>query len=143
MAALALDLLCLAVGVLLANGSQPLAGFFLFGGATGLVVAPLVGWRYGRAAADGQPVARWAPNALGLTLLVGLGLWFAYVVVGITLWGVPGGQANFGPFIVLAVFETTVFGLVVTLIVTLPLGALWLGLMWLIGRRLSQPGVDR
>src|ERR1019366_6558064 len=52
--ALGLDVLWLALSVLLAAASVWFVAFPLFGSITGLVVAPLAGWRYGRAAACGQ-----------------------------------------------------------------------------------------
>src|SRR5450756_3096057 len=78
--ALGLDVLWLAFSVLLAAASVWFVAFPLFGSITGLVVAPLAGWRYGRAAAFGQPAETWAARALGFAVAIGLALWAASAV---------------------------------------------------------------
>lgn len=142
--ALGLDLVCIVLGALLANSTQPqdLAGFLLLAGAPGVIVGPLVGWRFGRVAAARQPLGSWAPRAVATAFAVGLGLWFAYDVGALLLLGSPGGLGNLPSFLVLAVFETTVFALGATLTVVLPLGAIWVGLMRTLGPRLDPLGTS-
>src|SRR5450756_1298930 len=116
--ALGLDVLWLALSVLLAAASVWFVAFPLFGSITGLVVAPLAGWRYGRAAAFGQPIETWAAHALGFAVAIGLALWGAYVVACVVFQlGAPGiGSANLAPFIGFAAFESSVYVLLLSLI---------------------------
>ncbi len=132
--ALGLDVLWLALSVLLAAASVWFVAFPLFGSITGLVVAPLAGWRYGRAAACGQPIETWAAHALGFAVAIGFALWSAYIVGCIVLLGVPGGSANLAPFIGFAAFESSVYVLVGTVFVTIPIGCLWVTLLRILGR---------
>jgi hypothetical protein len=143
LAALGLDVLCLVVGVIFAAASQSCACFLLLGGAVGLVAAPVVGWRYGHAAAVGQPVARWAPHAMAITMAMGLALWFAWVIVAVAMLGVPGGTTNLVPFLAYMALESIVVALGVTLTIALPLGCVWRWLMRLVGRRLDLLAPER
>ena len=127
--ALGLDGLWLALSVLLAAASVWFVAFPLFGSLTGLVVAPLAGWRYGRPAASGQPIETWAVRALGFAVAIGLALWSAYIVGCIVLLGVPGGSTNLAPFVGFAAFESSVYVLLGTVFVTIPIGCLWLTLL--------------
>ncbi len=137
--ALGLDVLWLALSVLLAAASVWFVAFALFGSITGLVAAPLAGWRYGRAAAFGQPIDTWAAGALGFAVAIGLALWGAYIVGGVVLLGVPGGSANLAPFIGLAAFESSVYVLLGTVFVTIPLGCLWVTLLRSLRPSVSLP----
>jgi hypothetical protein len=141
--ALGLDVLWLALSVLLAAASVWFVAFPLFGSITGLIVAPLAGWRYGRAAALGQPIETWAAHALGFAVAIGLALWSAYIVGCVVLLGVPGGSANLAPFIGLAAFESSVYVLVGTVFVTIPLGCLWVTLLRLRGPSARPPASAR
>jgi hypothetical protein len=132
--ALGLDVLWLALSVLLAAASVWFVAFPLFGSITGLVVAPLAGWRYGRSAASGQPIETWAAHALGFAVAIGLALWGAYIVVCVVLLGVAGGSANVAPFIAFAAFESGVYVLLGTVFVTIPIGCLWVTLLRIRGR---------
>src|SRR5450756_678095 len=139
--ALGLDVLWLAMSVLLAAASARFVAFPLYGSITGLVVAPLAGWRYGRAAAFGQPTETWAARALGFAVAIGLALWGAYVVACVVLQlGAPGiGSANLAPFIGFAAFESSVYVLLGTVFVTIPLGCLWVTLLRLFGPSAGPP----
>jgi hypothetical protein len=137
--ALGLDALCPALGVVLAAASLWLAAFPLFGGITGLVAAPLAGWRYGRAAAFGQPMGTWAPRAIGFTVAIGLALWCAYDVAGVALLGVPGGPANFASFVWSVAFESIMYVVISIVVVTIPLGCFWACLMRRLGRGAGLP----
>jgi hypothetical protein len=139
--ALGLDVLWLAMSVLLAAASVWFVAFPLFGSITGLVVAPLAGWRYGRAAAFGQPTETWAARALGFAVAIGLALWGAYVVACVVFQlGAPGiGSANLAPFIGFAAFESSVYVLLGTVFVTIPLGCLWVTLLRLFGPSAGPP----
>lgn len=90
----------------------------------------VAGWRYGRAAAFGQPTETWAARALGFAVAIGLALWGAYVVACVVFQlGAPGiGSANLAPFIGFAAFESSVYVLLGTVFVTIPLGCL--RLLW-------------
>jgi hypothetical protein len=132
--ALGLDVLWLALSVLLAAASVWFVAFPLFGSITGLVVAPLAGWRYGRAAACGQPVETWVARALGFAVAIGLALWSTYLVGCIVLLGMPGGSANVAPFIAFAAFESGVYVVLGTVFVTIPIGCLWVTLLRIRGR---------
>ena len=132
--ALGLDVLRLALSVLLAAASVWFVAFPLFGSLTGLVVAPLAGWRYGRSAAFGQPIETWAAHALGFAVAIGLALWGAYIVVCVVLLVVAGGSANVAPFIAFAAFESGVYVLLGTVFVTIPIGCLWVTLLRIRGR---------
>src|SRR5664280_1393140 len=127
--ALGLDMLWLALSVLLAAASVWFVAFPLFGSITGLVVAPLAGWRYGRAAASGQPIETWAVRALGFAVAIGLALWGAYIVACVVLFDAPGGSANVASFVGFAAFESSVYVLLGTVFVTVPIGCLWLTLL--------------
>jgi hypothetical protein len=137
--ALGLDMLWLAFSVLLAAASVWFVAFPLYGSISGLVVAPLAGWRYGRAAAFGQPIETWAAHALGFAVAIGLVLWGAYVVGCIVLLGEPGGSANLAAFIGFAAFESSVYVLLGTVFVTIPLGCLWVTLLRLFGPSAGPP----
>jgi hypothetical protein len=132
--ALGLDMLWLALSVLLAAASVWFVAFPLFGSLTGLVVAPLAGWRYGRAAASSQPTETWAVRALGFAVVIGLALWGAYIVACVVLFDAPGGSANVTAFIGFAAFESSVYVLLGTVFVTIPIGCLWVTLL-----RLHRP----
>ncbi|OYV99191.1 MAG: hypothetical protein B7X11_05545, partial [Acidobacteria bacterium 37-65-4] len=87
-------------------------------------------WRYGRAVAFGQPTGTWAARALGFAVVVGLALWGAYVVACVVvLLGEPGGSANLAAFIGFAAFESSVYVLLGTVFVTIPIGCLWVTLL--------------
>ena len=138
--ALGLDVLWLVSSVLLAAASVRFVAFPLYGSITGLVVAPLAGWRYGRAAAFGQPTETWAARALGFAVAIGLALWGAYVVACVVVQlGAPGGSANLAPFIGFAAFESSVYVLLGTVFVTIPLGCLWVTLLRLFGPSAGSP----
>jgi len=141
--ALGLDVLWLVFSVLLVAASVWFVAFPLFGSLTGLVVAPLAGWRYGRAAASGKPVETWAAQALGFAVAIGLALWGAYIVGCIVLLGAPGGSANLAPFIGFAAFESSVYVLLGTVFVTIPLGCLWVTLLRLLGPGADPPASER
>jgi hypothetical protein len=132
--ALGLDVLWLALSVLLAAASVWFVAFPLFGSITGLVAAPLAGWRYGRAAASGQPIETWVARAFGFAVAIELALWSAYIVACVVLLGVPGGSANVAPFIAFAAFESGVYVLLGTVFVTIPIGCLWVTLLRIRGR---------
>jgi hypothetical protein len=117
--------------------------FPLFGSVTGLVVAPLAGWRYGRAAASGQRAETWAAHALGFAVAAGLALWGAYIVGCVVLLGVPGDSANVAPFIGFAAFESSVYVLLGTGFVTISLGCLWVTLLRLLGPSAAPPASAR
>jgi len=137
--ALGLDVLWLALSVLLVAASVWFVAFPLFGSITGLVAAPLAGWRYGRAAASGQPLESWAVRALGFAVAIGLALWSAYIVACVVVQlGEPGGSANLAPFIGFAAFESSVYVLLGTVFVTIPIGCLWVTLLRLLG---PNPGL--
>src|ERR1035437_7082674 len=137
--ALGLDVLWLALSVLLAAASVWFVAFPLFGSITGLGVALLAGWRYGRAAARGQPTDTWAAHALGFAVATGLALWGAYIVACIVLLGAPGGSANLAPFIGFAAFESSVYVVLGTVFWTIPLGCLWVTLLQLLGPSAGPP----
>ena len=138
--ALGLDVLWLALSVLLVAASVWFVAFPLFGSITGLVVAPLAGWRYGRAAAFGQPIETWAAHALGFAVAIGLALWSAYIVACVVVQlGEPGGSANLAPFIGFAAFESSVYVLLGTVFVTIPLGCLWVTLLRILGPSAGPP----
>jgi len=138
--ALGLDVLWLVFSVLLAAASVWFVAFPLYGSITGLVVAPLAGWRYGRAAAFGQPTETWAARALGFAVAIGLALWGAYIVACVMVQlGAPGGSANLARFIGFAAFESSVFVLLGTVFVTIPLGCLWVTLLRLFGPSAGPP----
>lgn len=138
--ALGLDVLWLVFSVLLVAASARFVAFPLYGSITGLVVAPLAGWRYGRAAAFGQPTETWAARALGFAVAIGLALWGAYVVACVVVQlGAPGGSANLAPFIGFAAFESSVYVLLGTVFVTIPLGCLWVTLLRLFGPSAGPP----
>jgi hypothetical protein len=141
--ALGLDLLWLALSVVLVAASVWFVAFPLFGSITGLVVAPLAGWRYGRAAAFGQPIETWAVHALGFAVAIGLALWGTYIVGCIVLLGAPGGSANLAPFIGFAAFESSVYVLLGTVFVTIPIGCLWVTLLRLLGPSAGPPASAR
>lgn len=136
--ALGLDVLWLPFSVLLAAASVWFVAFPLFGSITGLVAAPLAGWRYGRAATSGQPVETWAAPALGFSVVIGLAVWSAYIVA-LVLLGMPGGSANLAPFIGFAAFESSVYVLLGTVFVTIPIGCLWVALLRLHGPSAGLP----
>jgi hypothetical protein len=134
--ALGLDVLWLVFSVLLAAASVWFVAFPLCGSLTGLVVAPLAGWRYGRAAAFGQPLESWAAR---FAVAIGLALWSAYIVACVVVQlGEPGGSANLAPFIGFAAFESSVYVLLGTVFVTIPIGCLWVTLLRLLG---PNPGL--
>jgi hypothetical protein len=135
--ALGLDVLWLAFSVVLVAASVWFVAFPLFGSITGLVVAPLAGWRYGRAAASGQPTETWAVRALGFAVVIGLALWGAYIVACVVLFGAPGGSANLASFVGFAAFESGVYVLLGTVFVTIPIGCLWVALL-----RLHRPSAS-
>jgi len=138
--ALGLDVLWLALSVLLAAASVWFVAFPLFGSITGLVVAPLAGWRYGRSAASGKPVETWVAHALGFAVAIGLALWGAYIVACVVVQlGEPGGSANVAPFIAFAAFESSVYVLLGTVFVTIPIGCLWVTLLRILGRPSAAP----
>ena len=137
--ALGLDALWLAVSVLLAAASVWFVAFPLFGSITGLVVAPLAGWRYGRAAAWGQPIETWAVRALGFAVVIGLVLWGAYIVACVVLFNAPGSSANVAAFIGFAAFESSVYVLLGTVFVTIPVGCLWVTLLRILGPSARPP----
>ena len=137
--ALGLDVLWLAFSVVLVAASVWFVAFPLFGSITGLVVAPLAGWRYGRAAASGQPTETWAVRALGFAVVIGLALWGAYIVACVVLFGAPGGSANLASFVGFAAFESSVYVLLGTVFVTIPIGCLWVTLLRLLGPSPGPP----
>jgi hypothetical protein len=138
--ALGLDVLWLALSVLLVAASAWFVAFPLFGSLTGLVVAPLAGWRYGRAAAFGQPTETWAARALGFAVVIGLALWGTYIIACVVVQlSVPGGSANVASFIGFAAFESSVYVLLGTVFVTIPLGCLWVTLLRLFGPSAGLP----
>jgi hypothetical protein len=137
--ALGLDVLWLVFSVVLVAASVWFVAFPLFGSITGLVVAPLAGWRYGRAAASGQPAETWAAQALGFAVAIGLALWGAYIVACVVLFGAPGDSANLAAFIGFAAFESSMYVLLGTVFVTIPLGCLWVTLLRLFGPSSGPP----
>jgi hypothetical protein len=137
--ALGLDVLWLAFSVVLAAASVWFVAFPLFGSITGLVVAPLAGWRYSRAAAFGQPTETWVVRALGFAVVIGLALWAAYVIACVVLFGAPGGSANLASFVGFAAFESSVYVLLGTVFVTIPVGCLWVTLLRILGPSAGPP----
>ncbi len=72
-------------------------------------------------------------------MAIGLALWGAYIVGCIVLLGVPGGSANLAAFIGFAAFESSVYVLLGTVFVTIPLGCLWVTLLRLLGPSAGPP----
>jgi phosphate/sulfate permease len=90
-------------------------------------------------AAFGEPTETWAALAFGFAVAIGLALWGAYVVACVVVQlGAPGGSANLAPFIGFAAFESSVYVLLGTVFVTIPIGCLWVTLLRLLG---PNPGL--
>jgi hypothetical protein len=126
--ALLVDGLLLAIGALLAAaGGLPAATYPLFGGLTGILVAPLVGWRYGPVAAE-RPAAQWLPRAVIVATALGLVEWLCLWAVLLVVQGPPNHAQPLGFAAVLA-YEVGVAFPVVALVVTLPCALAWSWLM--------------
>jgi hypothetical protein len=126
--ALGLDItLFLAAGLLaLASFSPALA--FVLAAAAGVVVAPILGWRYGRAASTPGGKA-WAKDALRTLLAIGLVLTVAWVVVQALNVPVSGGILG---RLSLVLYASVVDGIGIALLIlatALPLGFVWATLM--------------
>jgi hypothetical protein len=82
----------------------------------------------------------WAARALGFAVAIGLALWGAYVVACVVVQlGAPRGSANLARFIGFAAFESSVYVLLGTVFVTIPLGCLWVTLLRLFGPSAGLP----
>jgi hypothetical protein len=136
--ALALDAALLTFAVLLVVASASAATGIVLTGTAGLVVAPLLGWRYGRRAAslagDG-----WSVDALRTLLLIGAGFVAGFVALQTLAVPVQGG---IGGRLVLAVYSAlmgTIVVVVLMLVVAVPVGLVWKRLMHRAARRRSYP----
>lgn len=126
--ALGLDLtLFLAAGLLALASFSPASGFVL-AGAVGLVVAPLLGWRYARAASTREGRA-WATDALRTVLVVGLVLTVAWVVVQALTVPVSGGILGRLVFILYASLLDGIGIALLILATAVPLGLVWARMM--------------
>lgn len=131
--ALALDIGVLTLAVLLVLASVSPAFGWVLAGTLGLIVAPVLGWRYGPAAVGRGPAA-WAADALRSMIIIGAGVVVALVILQGPLVPAAGGIAGRLLLVVYAaVMDTIVVG-ALTLLMALPLGVAWTRLM----RRLSR-----
>lgn len=137
-AVLALDIGMLALAVLLVLVSLSPAFGLVLAGTLGLMVAPFLGWRYGRAAV-GRGAAGWASDALRSVIIIGAAVVVVLVILQGILVPVAGGFPGRLLLVVYAaVMDTIVVG-VLTLLAALPLGVVWTRLMRCLSRSVPYP----
>lgn len=136
--ALALDITMLVLAALLVLVSVSPAFGFVLAGTGGLVVAPLLGWRYGSAAVS-RAAAGWPSDALRSVLLISAAVVVGWVVLqGLTV-PVEGGISGRLAFVAYAALMDTIIVGLLTLVTALPLGLVWARLMSWAARYVSYP----
>ena len=131
--ALVLDIALLVVSALLVLASLSPAFGFVLVGAVGLVVAPLLGWRYGRAAVSHGP-AGWAAEALRSVLLISAAIVIGLVVLQAAIVPVEGGFGGRLALVAYAVLTDTIAVGLLTLATAILLGLPWARVMQWFGR---------
>jgi hypothetical protein len=136
--ALALDAALLAFAALLVVASVSAATGIVLTGTAGLVVAPLLGWRYGRRAVS-RTGDDWSGDALRTVLLIGAGFVAGFVALQTLAVPVQGGIGDRMVYVVYSALMGTVVVVVLTLVVAVPVGLVWKRLMHRAARRRSYP----
>jgi hypothetical protein len=131
--ALALDIALLAAAAVLVRASFSPAFAFVVAAGVGLVVAPLVGWRYGRAAMSRQGDS-WARDAVRDLLLIAAAIIAGLVVLQGALVPVEGGIAGRVALLGYAVVTDTLAVGFLSIVSAILIGIPWVGLMRSLGR---------
>ena len=135
--ALALDMTLLVGGALLVWISLSPAFGLVLAGTAGLLVAPVVGWRYGCAATSRRAV-EWAPDALRSVLLVSAAIVVALIALQALFVPVEGGVAGRIALVAYAALMDTIVVGLLTLAITLLLGYAWARMMRWFARSVSR-----
>jgi hypothetical protein len=136
--ALALDAALLTFAVLLVVASVPAAMAIVLTGTAGLVVAPLLGWRYGRRAVS-RTGDDWSGDALRTVLLIGAGFVAGFVFFQALAVPLQGGIGDRLVYVAYSALMGTIVVVVLTLVVAVPMGLVWKRLMHWAARRRSYP----
>ncbi len=122
--ALSLDATVAAVAALLVLASVSAATGLALVGAAGLVVAPLLGWRYGRRAVSGAGDG-WEGEAVRILLVVGAAVVVGFVVVQTIAVPVQDGIGGRLAFIAYVAVLGMVVVAALTFLVAVPMGLVW------------------
>jgi hypothetical protein len=136
--ALALDAALLTFAVLLLVASVSAATGLVITGTAGLVVAPFLGWRYGRRAAslagDG-----WSVDALRTLLRIDVGFAACWVVLQALAVPEHAGLGDRLVFVAYVAVLDSVVVIALTSVVAVPMGLVWKRLMHWAARRRAYP----
>lgn len=136
--ALALDIAMLVLAALLVLVSLSPAFGFVLAGTVGLVVAPLLGWRYGQAAVS-RGAAGWAGDALRSVVVISAAVVVGLVVLQAIAVPVEGGIGGRLALVAYAALMDTIIVGLLTLLAALPLGLAWARLMSWVVRSVPHP----
>ena len=136
--ALALDAALLTFAVVLVVASVSAATGIVITATAGLVLVPLLGWRYGRRVAS-RAEDRWAAYALRTLLLVDVGFVASVVVFQTLTVPLAGGIGDRLFFAADVALTCAIVVVALTLLVAVPIGLVWTGVMHWAARRRSYP----
>jgi hypothetical protein len=130
--ALAIDV-CVLVATLVIAAVVPLLILFSFAAVPGLVIAPIIGWRFARSAVGGD--LDWVGRAIAQLLLLAAAAWVVYVLGFFVLLGPPGPSGTEAGFLAYALLSGIGYALIPTLIAILPIGWVWRRLLISLAKR--------